>query len=795
MRCAPVPFCEAFAGLCVTRYALRVNMYYKIAQLSLRAANKAKTIGEIFVAQPDAEKEALAGKLFILIEIESKNADSVKLINFLINELENNYYRNEKIILREKIKSLKVEHLFESALAKTNKSLFEFIRAERIKIDDDLINITAGIIHENDLHFANLGKNKALLIYKSADKNGEEKYKITDIAKQAKSDSGKKQINPAKLFSNVISGSIPARGYFLFTNEALPEYLSSGQLLRIITALPPAGAIEQIKNTLNKINAYVSFFGIIIKNAPEATPVKLMENIGSASSQSSIENLNATEDKTEKLLAASGAVNFKKWLKFLNTIFEKIKIAKPAGQGQKFLLKEKILIKRRAAAPLFKKIWEIAKNIFIFFFRFTVFIVKIITNKNNAINACRLCGRNTALTYQRIKQTIRGSCKKIAAWFKGLSKKNKILIIIALACLLILTQNLIILNLKNEKIEKEQVYSDLAQTIEKKQNQIDASLLYSNEESANKILEEISGLLEQIPRETEDQINKYNEYADKHKQQLEKTRRVVKIESPDEIADFVNLHSGANPDNIIILLNKNKIYAGDSGQKSIYMLDLKDNLITAIAEIGQNISLLDFPIADKNDNIYYLNSDNIIKINDKSGEISKLTVNFKGERGNIAGADTYNSNLYFLDSKNNQIYRHSISAGGIGGSYSWLAENADFSKAADISIDGHIYVLKSSGEVLKYLKGQADDFTLENVEPKIENARKIIVSPELKYIYMLEPVNKRLIIFDKTGKFLLQYHADEFNELKDFAVDEAAKKIYFLNAASVYEIEGTHFEE
>jgi nucleoside diphosphate kinase len=97
-------------------------MYYKIAQLMLTPGKKASTVSDIFIAQPDVIKESLAGKLFILFEIESKKVDSLKVINFLIDNINYHYYQSEKIILREKITSLKVEHIFEDALAKTNKN-------------------------------------------------------------------------------------------------------------------------------------------------------------------------------------------------------------------------------------------------------------------------------------------------------------------------------------------------------------------------------------------------------------------------------------------------------------------------------------------------------------------------------------------------------------------------------------------------------------------------------------------------------------------------------------------------
>jgi hypothetical protein len=74
------------------------------------------------------------------------------------------------------------------------------------------------------------------------------------------------QNNRSTLFSSVISGEIPPSSYFVFTSEAFSEYLPDKDLLAIVTKLPPIVATEQMKNILGKINSFIPFLGIIIKN-------------------------------------------------------------------------------------------------------------------------------------------------------------------------------------------------------------------------------------------------------------------------------------------------------------------------------------------------------------------------------------------------------------------------------------------------------------------------------------------------------------------------------------------------
>lgn len=183
----------------------------------------------------------------------------------------------------------------------------------------------------------------------------------------------------------------------------------------------------------------------------------------------------------------------------------------------------------------------------------------------------------------------------------------------------------------------------------------------------------------------------------------------------------------------------------------------------------------------------------MVKFDTEVEKMGRLTIDLK-EQGDIIDMDSYNNKMYLLDRQNNQIYRYNISAESLTNIQPWLEGQTDLTDVVSMSIDGYVYLLEKNGELLKYLRGQRQDFELEEVEPGLEQVEKLIVSPELKYIYILEPINQRLVIFDKTGKFLLQYKSDQFTNLVDFTVDETNKKIYFLNNTSIYEVEAKHFE-
>ncbi len=774
-------------------------MHYKLASLISTSQQKTGVISEIFISQPDANKESLAGRLFMIAEIELNKAAALKIINFLIDTLNHNYYQNEKVILRERLSSLKIEHIFETALAKTNKDLIEFLKTEKIKITPSILNITVGVINENNLHFSIIGKNKALLIYreklvknnvsakkKASTTNAGLKYKITDVAQSDYEDKKPKELT--KIFSDVISGQIPQKGYFFFTNEALPEYLTNKQIIDIVTKLPPASAAEQIKKTLEKVNAYISFVGIIIKNTAGIPQTQLQRETvikEEKKNENSLESLNVTEQTTEKLLSPSGSIDLKKITTTAIAIFSKAKAGSKKVNDKAFTLKDRIFVKKQKNPLSIQKILNPIKGFFIHAANIFVWTYKTITNKDKL--------RETSQKLKAAPARAKAKSQKGVSWFKSLNKKNKTLFGIATGFIILFIISLSITSYLNHKEAKQELFDTLISEIEKKQSQIDANLLYNNEKGAKKALDENSNLIYQLSQRVKKDDENLMKFSQKHEEQLEKIRHFVIIENPKEIANFTNLNSNAQAQNIAF--GENKLFAGDQAQKTIYVIDTKDNLVTAITDLNIDISELTYPSIAK-ENAYFINNKSILELNLENNEMKNIGLALPGPRQDIISMTDYNNRLYLLDNKNNQIYRIiKDKESGFTKRDPWLQTDADFSQSIDLAIDGYIYVLNKNGSVLKYLSGKSEDLIMDQIEPNLTEANRIIVSDdEDGFIYVLESSTNRLAVFDKDGDFILQYKSDQLQNIKDFAVNDEAKKIYFLNGNSVYEIDGEHFE-
>jgi hypothetical protein len=745
-------------------------MQHKIAQLSLTPGRNAKNTSEVYVAQPDASKEMLAGKLFMVIEAPKKGTGGLKLVNFLIDNLNFNYYQNEKIMLREKLPSLKIDHIFEMALTKTNKNFAAFLEKEEIDIPIESINITAGVVYEGKINFAVSGKNKVFLIHKKKDgKNADEEYKLSDLAQPT--DKGRK----TKLFTDVMSGIIPPGGSFLFTNEAVPEYISAKQLTGIVSTLPPAGAVEQIKNNLADINSYISFMAVVIKG-----PTDTKDDLRPVSTRDSILDLNRTEENTENLLMPSGVINLKKWIKAPAAAKDLITDNAPAAVKGGLAIKDNIFVKRKSflllgrVAAAFKYIGAIAANILFF-------LAKTLSER-----------RKISGLFKGLFAKIPSSAKTMGRFITNLSPKRKLLLGLAgIFVLLFFSSTFLTRSGQNKEVGNRQ-YEEMVSVIKKMQDQAEAHMLYSNQDGASRLFDEISAKLGELPKETDEQKETYREIEEKFNAQLEKMRKVEKVEV-ETIADFKNLIGQANPANLSLALGTKKIYAGDSENDSVYILDTDSNLVTTAAAIEEDMDSFSLSAASAN-YIYYLNKDMVIGFDLAKEEFTRISIGNVGEFEGFRAADVYNERLYLMHEGKNQIYRFTRSGKSFTAPYAWVGNPMDFTGAVDISIDGNIYVLSSNGELTKLLHGNKQDFKLDQVEPKIEQAAKLFVSTETDHIYVLEPKNQRLIVYNKKGQFLLQYADHAFNDLKDFAIDDQNKLVYLLNGSTVLKFKASHYD-
>lgn len=745
-------------------------MYNKISSIILNSA-KAVGLSDVFVAQPDALKESQAGKIFILAEIGGKKTEGQKVFDFLVMALSDNYYNDEKILFKDKIPGLKIENIFEAAVTKTNRDLADFLVSERIRLNPAATNLTIGVVYENKIHFANFGHNRALLVFRRGDE-----YEIINVeanAAEALADASDAEAAPSrapKLFSSVISGEIPSSSYFVLSNEALPEYLSNKEMTSIVTKLPPLAAAEQIKNVLTKVNTYIPFLGIIIKNTVGLAAPDAKDDLEESSAHSSISSLNYTEQKTERMLAPAGLINLSGMIKGVKSAVKNWQ-AKPSRPQKKYTYQED---DRAVQPPLdlgsIKSMNMAGTNSFsrpdkIFFKKRTGAIGSGLKNIGSAL---------AGLFSGRIWSAIGGYFQ---SRLRSLNKKNRLLFAGLGLAVVVLAISILITNLNHRRAVAEADFNGLITAINDKENEIAAHLLYDDEAGAAGILTEAQGLLASLPQDSEAHKAAYQELSAKLATDAERLQKIVRIASADKINDLIGL--GINN----LAFAAGKIYA--AGGATVYALTPASASSTRIDIKGA--TNLANPHKDfHKDIIHYWDTGNIADLTFKTKASSLISTAKLESASSLVSFKIYNAKLYSVAKDKNQIYSY-IDNKGFGAKTDWLKDNADLSQAVDLGIDGDIYVLKADGSILKFTKGKTVAYGAAAISPAMTSANKLIVGTN--YLYIFEVASKRLAILSKkTGSLVNQYIVDSLGSAKDVTVDESGKAAYFLDSEAIYKI-------
>ncbi len=763
-------------------------MYNKIASIILNSGKNNNYAGEVFVSQPDSNKERLAGKIFVLAEIEGKKSETQKIINFLVNIFDYNYYGDEKILLRDKIDNIKIEDIFETVLARVNQGLLDFLQDEHLHINPENTNLTLGVIHEDKLYFSNYGKNKAFLIYR---RQGDYEIiniesNITDSEEVINSETDNSKAQKAKIFSAVINGEVPPYSYFLFTNEALPEYLSNREMINIITKLPPMVAAEQIKNFLQKINSFAPFLGVIIKSTvgtgfndlPEyhedesinqiAGNVSHNRSINKHNAHSSISHLNYTEQKTENMLSPAGIINVKKLIKGTRELISKFKVEIPENKKVvKFYDDDNTTITTPLKEPKRKEVGLQEP-----------FVIKerLVFKKKSYFSFSKIKNFFGTISIIITPTFWRNVFKGLTSWLKSLGKRDRILVGALAVCFLILLTSVIYGALTNKTRLASEQFEQIVTNIDNKQADVFRYTAVGNNVDAAGILNELIISLQNSAPQNKEQQAKKDSLLTSLFEQSDKIQKITKIENFKEIVNTNTWNAQAGADNIVLL--NNILYISDGLNKSIYSFNIKD--LARNQAFLLEATTLSSPAINGSD-IYYLAGSKILKLSGNS--VSSITVD-GSKLGSNSLIQTYSDFLYILNKDSNKIFRYSI---GSTAATDWLSESADFSQATDFKVDGKVHISQTNGDILKFGKSSGKNIKLDyktaTISPAIR-ADKIIVTASS--YYLLDLKNNRLINLNKDGSLVKQVRLVKDN-IKDFAIDETGKSVYILAGTTIYQ--------
>lgn len=762
-------------------------MSYKLSQLYLNDPRYSQYLVEALIEQPDTPEQN--SSFFVLLEIFGNSADDK---TFLQNFLEVAYQAWQESYLNQP------EQALENILKSLNDQLV--IKYKNYGWPKKL-NACVGILTEKQLYFAIYGKIKVYLIKPQT---------IRDAAGRA----GLPENN--LIFDSMYSGELKVNDRLLITTPSLTDYLSLEKIKKIAGTLPPAGAIAHFNNMLEAASPSVSFLAMLLQMTAEPSTgsatnfnaLAVRQNKASAGSKNSLDQLFKTQADTEKILTPptiweivreTGSI----WLKKIKGL-PRLN-AKPEESTAKNLLIQDKLPKnllstqtalktypnselnetapfRETAKTVLKRPTTNSKNKYLAKSKFLVIGGKILKQAYLLISKI-LAFIFDEKTRRSLIITVDRFLKLIINKFRHLSKKNRIAIFALLGVLLILSQGLIWQQRRVAARQEEKTIKEITvQTLEK-YNTISASLIYRDAGRARQLLAEIKTLIDAYPAGNKKRMAERDQLKKEYDNFFTTVWKLTEILEPLMLVDFQAILPLGNLNKIA--LNNGWLYGfGDSNQAAAFKTAnnstvLLDQLNMEIRQAVVNPATGNLILIDSQNQFYTL----------KQNEITPISVKPPAELKQVDAVNFYNGRIYLLDRGAKQIFRLTQYGASFASPTPWVKEDLPLNEAVGLTIDAYVYVLKQNGELLKLAAGKQDGSAIIlNVEPVLSSSTVLYANEKTKNLYILEPANKRFLVFSKEGELTRQYHSESFDNLKDIIIDEAGGQAYLLNGAKVYVI-------
>ena len=739
---------------------------------------------DIFIYEPENVEEQKLGNLYIVGEIVNFSDSSSYLVNLLASIIKKEFYSKPK---RPTIESL------EAGLHKANAALSGL--AEQGNVDwIGNLNMICGAYKENELYFSHVGGVKTLLV-----RDGQ----ITDIGKNIVKE---EKPHPFKTFANIASGEIEKNDLILLSTPEFFNIFSLEKIRQLSSSLDINELTETVYDAIEQEENITTVGLLVMKIGNEKQDKRkeekfkkkefeVEEELEAEKTEDSESSGNSESEKVikEELPKEKSAIANNSERITLDDIIDKYEKAEIEKQTTEQKFEQKLKSTTEEQEEAVKEFEEIEKE-------------KSVTNK--------LSGLLKAL------KELFGSAKSgIAAWFKNYkqkkkdasesadstdqktenellqkinlpSNKNKLIFIAFMFIALLFAGNLIFTDYQKKAEEKFSFYNNKLSQAEEKISKAEEVMIYNDPKEARIFLADAKDLATEV----RDDYDKLDERADgllgKIQTQLDVVNLVKRIASP-EIA--VSLERASKQ---LMLINEN--YYASTFENSVYQIDLENKKAEDLQVESDNIehSKLTAPIEKTGEIIFLSDSNKLSSLNLDKKEIAPVDIKFINDNPNIKALASYNNYLYFLEPEANQIYKYQRTANGFAGGKLWITDSeTNIQNAISLAIDGFIYVLKSGGTIDKYLSGVKKDFAIEELSDPLSSSAKIYTNADLEYLYITDPPNQRIVLFNKTnGSLIEQYASTAFDDLKNVVVSEIEDKMYVLSRDKVFVI-GVEGEE
>lgn len=639
-------------------------------------------------------------------------------------------------------------HRFEQLLQALNEDIGRAAEEGQFSLPMSESSGVIGIAGNDTVVVSGFGNLLAQFMHKS----DKERYDIYDLARGMRVE---EEIPTwKKPFLTVLDGELKTDDVLFIGTRVSRHDLSGSTLNEIVTTLPPNSAVSKIRQYLP---IETVFAAVILKADPFAAPTLISEG----TARSSMEKFDHTKSTTDRLLSEQKpeirSMAMKLWL---------VLFPKRGSEDRRKMIKHLF----RFLSRLVIVFVTVAGQILIGLTTSAFTLAKRAIRNPKQIIAAIHRGR------EKLDQHIRAGIHK----FNRLPKMSKYILLSFITIGFVLVASIVFINKQQAQAMDQKAYSTAVDAVQKKIDNAAASLIYGDENQARTLLNDASQLANALPVTPDARKQKAEDLKNQITQKRDQLRHLVAVDVK-QVTDASGLagESMAAVSNLAGkwygITDKGNIYGFDPATEALVKTDVtKGDVGTPTATTtGDNA-------------IYWLDAAGLSRFIPSTGEVAPLSVNRKG-----VDLQYYGGKMYILSPESGQVYKHQRTATGFDGGSAWIISGvSSVANGAAITIDGYIWILKSDGSILRYMAGKETDWKVGPVEPALLNTTDIWTNDASKYLYIMDPNEKRIVVFDKDkGTLVTQYTNDAFTGMKSMVVDEANKKITVLAGNKVYQFD------
>lgn len=740
----------------------------------------------VSVYRPSEPEEKDHGVLYFVIEIISNDPTIGRVAKII-----------EAVTIKEYYKSLgNGLASFEEALKRINEKLSDLADEGEIGWIGK-INAVIAVLEKDVLHVTQAGSTEAYLVRAG---------KITHVTEGLSSPSEKP--NPLKTFINIASGELQLGDKVIISTSELFYHFSLDDIRRINTRFPPSIAAAYIVKMLKK-EEVESISALVLELSEPGDEESKITEIGKkifSEEQKIVEQYHKTFvpfwrkfmktskqgakvslEKSKELYGSKIAPNINRFTEEANKrvtekLNEKLK-SSPAPIVEETTLKQGQKDKKNLAnlipgtkkeLPKFQRKYPISdeqQNLFAG------------VKKENPVKF--------------VVGPVRKFFENIGYLFSKSKVASQVLVIAGILLIVALVVSGLFTYQKRTVADKRQKAEETYLTLKTKVEGATKAYSLGDVSKSRSLLEEAKKEIDSVPSSghLNKEINDLKAEIDKAMEQIFNIQRlndITPLANFSEKDKTVKLTKVFKIGNTLYVIDKerNKAIAYSVDSKSVdQSISLSfDGNIEGYTMLSDKASIA--MISQNPENLYIYNS----KTNstEKSSQITS-------EAWPKANAITsYMNNVYLLVPKDNQIYKYTSLINSYSTKTNYLlGQSNNLADAVDIAVDGSMYILQKNGDVLKFTAGEKNDFTLTNIPSntstkdsgtKIASPIRIITSQDMNQIFIADNGGKRVLVFDKEGKYVTQYISDKWGDIKDIWVDYSNKRMYILSGLDVFEV-------